>query len=381
MIDQEKFHECLQNAGVEFITGVPDTLLNEFCLYATKLPKDRHVIAANEGNAVGLAAGYHLATGSVPVVYMQNSGIGNATNPLLSLTNKDVYAIPMVLVIGWRGDPSIKDHAQHKKQGQLTPVLLESMDIPFRILEDNLAEALDSAKWAVSTAQEISGPTALIAKKGVLAKAEKDIVDPEDSIYSMSREKAIECILKNIPTDSICIATTGRATRELYELRNLSGAGHDMDFLNVGAMGHASSIATGIALSQKNRLVVCLDGDAAAIMHLGALTTTGVLGPSNFLHVVLNNGAHESVGGQPSAGFKINLTAIAKNAGYKTIGAAVETEQALQDATQTLLKTEGPAFIDIHIRKGVRKNLPPLKVSHIDLKDMFVKKNRELRCE
>lgn len=374
MIDLKKFHECLQGAGVEFMTGVPDTLLNDFCLYAeAKLPRERNVIAANEGNAVALAAGYHLATGSVALVYMQNSGLGNTVNPLLSLTQQAVYAVPLVLLIGWRGDPDIKDHVQHQKQGAITPVLLEAMDIPFRILGEDLEDALDAAEWAVRTARKMSGPAALLAKKGVLAKKKKEIFESRDSIYNMSRENAIECILKSVPADAICIATTGRATRELHELRNLSGTGHDLDFLNVGAMGHASSIAAGIALAAKDRLVVCLDGDAAAIMHLGSLTTTGVLGLPNFLHVVLNNGAHESVGGQPSAGFKANLTAIAENAGYKTVGSSVETEQALRDAVSTLLPAENPAFIDVRIRKGIRSDLPLLKIAHLDLKESFMK--------
>ncbi len=374
MIDQKKFHECLQDVGVEFITGVPDSLLNEFCLYAVaELPPERHVIAANEGNAVALAAGYHLATGSVPLVYMQNSGIGNAMNPLLSLTNKDVYAIPMVLLVGWRGDPDIKDHSQHKKQGELTPVLMDAMDIPFRVIDSDGEDAFEAARWAVRTAREISGPAALIAKKGMFAQSKKKETAAEDGKYNMSRENAIECIMRSVPADTIFVATTGRATRELFVLRNLSGTDHNMDFLNVGAMGHASSISNGIALGAKNRLVVCLDGDAAAIMHLGSLTTTGLLGSSNFLHVVLNNGAHESVGGQPTAGFKANLTAIAKNSGYNTVGYAVETEQKLRDAIKVLLATGGPAFIDIHIRKGIRSDLGPLNVSLGNLKDIFMK--------
>ncbi len=373
MIDQKKFHECLRKAGVEFMTGVPDTLLNDFCLYAlANLPADRHVIAANEGNAVALAAGYHLATGSVPLVYMQNSGLGNTVNPLLSLADKTVYAIPMVLLIGWRGDPAVKDHPQHKKQGEVTLTMLECMGIPFRVLEDDLDGSMVSAEWAVRTALEQSAPTALIAKKGVLAKPEKDSAEDSDSRYSLSREKAIECVLGNIPTDSICIATTGRATRELHALRELSGAGHDKDFLNVGAMGHASSIAVGIALAAKERLVVCLDGDAALIMHLGSLTTTGMLGLPNFLHVVLNNGAHESVGGQPSAGFKANLTAIAENAGYTTIGKAVETERELGEAIKTLLSADGPAFVEVRIKKGIRKDISSLKVDLDELKTAFV---------
>lgn len=373
MIDQKKFYECLQDAGVEFVTGVPDTLLNDFCLYmASELPQDRHVIAANEGNAVALAAGYHLATGSIPLVYMQNSGIGNATNPLLSLVNQGVYAIPMVLLIGWRGAPDVKDHAQHKKQGEIMPILLQAMDIPFRIIDNDGEEAFELARWAVDSACERSGPVALLAKKGMFEKGQKDEASAVGQAFSMSREQAIHCIINSLPEDTIFVATTGRATRELYDLRRLNGMGHETDFLNVGAMGHASQIAAGIALARKDRLVVCLDADAAAIMHLGGLTTIGKLSPPNFLHVALNNGAHESVGGQESAGFVVNLTGIAENAGYRTIDTAVQTEQDLQEAVQTFMSAKGPFFVDIHIRKGIRSDLGPLKVSLSELKETFM---------
>lgn len=380
MIDQKKFHDCLQHAGVQFMTGVPDTLLNDFCLYAqANLPPDRHVIAANEGNAVALAAGYHLATGTVPLVYMQNSGIGNTVNPLLSLADKNVYSIPMVLVIGWRGDPGAKDHPQHQKQGEATPGLLECMGIPFRVLTDDFDDALASAEWAVRTARETNSPTALIAKKGVLAKPEKDIPESTGREYPMSREEAMAFVLKYVPENAVFVATTGRASRELHALRELNGEEHAHDFLNVGAMGHASSIATGIALAAKDRLVVCLDGDAALIMHMGSLTTTGMLGLPNFLHVVLNNGAHESVGGQSSAGFKADLSAMAADAGYKTIGKAVETQQELGQAIKTLLSAGGPAFVEVRIRKGIRAGLPPLKFSHLEIKELLMKNLKDCK--
>ncbi len=373
MIDQKQFLKQLQDAGVDFITGVPDTLLNDFCLHAASTwPDDSHVIAANEGNAVALAAGHHLGTGGIPLVYMQNSGLGNATNPLLSLTNREVYSIPMVLLIGWRGDPEVADHPQHQKQGRLTIPLLEAMEIPFKILRDDEAEAFQAAQWAVDTAREQSVPTALVVKKGVLAKLKKD-EKLEDSPYPMTREQAIECVLDCIPQDAICVATTGRATRELHALRGLKGMGHENDFLNVGAMGHASSIALGIALAKPNRLVVCLDGDAAAIMHLGALTTTGKLNPSNLLHVVLNNGAHESVGGQLSAGFNANLTAIAENTDFNTPGRAIETKQELAKAVNALVALERPAFVEVRIRKGIRPDLPPLKIIPKGLKGPLMK--------
>lgn len=369
MINSERFYMMLKNTGVNFFTGVPDSLLNDFCLYlADNLPQDQHTIAANEGNAIAIAAGYHIATGTLPMVYMQNSGIGNSVNPLISLTNKETYAIPMILLIGWRGSPGVNDWAHHKKQGQETPVLLESLDIPYKVLDDNEVEAADLIKWAWETAMEKSGPVALLAKKGILSGGSKKNLLLEESEYPLSRENAIECIINTVPKDTIFVATTGRATREIYEVRESQGAGHEHDFLNVGAMGHASSIALGISIGSQNRLVVCLDGDAAAIMHLGSFAIAGTSGRSNLLHIVLNNGAHESVGGQPSAGHKINFTGIAESAGYHTVGCEVADKMGLEAAIKKLILSPGPGFIDMRIRKGIRMDIPSLKVSLIDSK-------------
>lgn len=373
MIDQKKLLNHLQESKVEFITGVPDTLLNDFCLSVEEeWPKEQHVIAANEGNAVALAVGYHLATNSVPIVYMQNSGIGNTINPLLSMTNKEVYGIPLILLIGWRGDPSLNDWAQHKKQGELTPVLMDDLDIPYKVVEDNLELVLDSFSWAIKTAQEINSPVAIIAKKGVFEKGEKEDAMNQPSIYELTRESAMAFIIDTLPEDTVYVATTGRASRELHAIREFRGMGHENDFLNIGAMGHASSIAVGIAISKKDRLVVCLDGDAGAIMHLGSFTTTGLIQPKNFLHIVLNNGAHESVGGQPSAGFNSDLAGIAEKSGYKTIDKPVNTKQGLTQSLRKALEIKGPSFIEVTIRKGMRKEVPPLRVVHKDLKEVLM---------
>ena len=374
MINIKQFYNCLLGNGVDFITGVPDSLLNDFCNYVQEnMAEDKHVIAANEGNAIALAAGYNLATGTIPLVYMQNSGLGNSLNPLLSLTNKEVFSIPMVLLVGWRGDPSISDHVQHEKQGYLTMPLLDSADIPSRILVDDTAEALAAAEWAIKTAGEKSGPVALVVKKNVLTKDKK--IEPEVSVHNklLSREEAIDCVLQKLPDDTRYVATTGRATREIHSLREKHGQPHDKDFLNLGAMGHASSIAAGIALGARGIKVVCLDGDAGLIMHLGSLTTAGKLELPNFIHIVFNNGVHESVGGQPSAGYISNLTAIAENAGYETIGVSVDTKEAIEEALQSLLKTVKPKFLEIVIRKGISDDLGPLKIDQHNLKDQFVK--------
>lgn len=366
MIDIRQFSDIILENGVEFISGVPDTLLNDFCLQVeSNWPADKHVIAANEGNAVAMAAGYHLATNTVPLVYMQNSGIGNAVNPLISLTHQSVYGIPMILLIGWRGEPGIKDHPQHTKQGELTPVLMNDLDIPWKKLTDDINEAAEIIKWAVKDAIENSRPVAILVPKRVLEKGEKDGFEDQPGL--MSREEAIHCIVDSLPNDTIFVAATGRATRELYEVRRLRNESHDHDFLNVGAMGHTSSIAAGIALANSSRLVVCLDGDASAIMHMGAMAVLGQkkqLG--NLLHIVLNNGVHESVGGQKAVSGNIDLFRIAEHAGYNTTKAQILSDQSLISAlNEFILHTDGPKFIEVKIKKGMRKDLPPLK---LDLK-------------
>ena len=366
MINQEKLIEAFRRQGVEFFTGVPDSFLNGFCTCLTSAaPPERHVITANEGNAVAMAAGYYLATGRVPLVYMQNSGMGNAVNPILSLTDKQVYSIPMVFLIGWRGQSGTGDHDHHAAQGRLTLTLLDDMEIPYRILSDNDADASADAAWSVQTARESSLPAALVVPKGVCTGEKKPF---ENETYPLSREDAIRIVIEHSPPDAACVATTGRATRELYAVRTENGAYAARDFLNVGAMGHAVSVAQGLALADKSRPVICFDGDAAAIMHMGSLTMASKLDVPNLLHIVLNNGAHESVGGQPSAGHLIDFTGIAAGCGYETAGKAVETQRELCGAIERLSNRTRAGFIDVKIRKGIRKGLPSIDISTLELK-------------
>lgn len=362
MVDQKYLFESLQKMGINFFTGVPDSLLNDFCLYMVKnIPDRQHVMAANEGNAIGIAAGHYLATGNIPVVYMQNSGIGNATNPLLSLAHDSVYGIPMILVIGWRGDPSISDHAQHKKQGELTPVLLKDMDIPYEILDDENT-VIPKFEWAINKAKEISSPVALIAKKAILAEKEKKQVYPESNL--MSREEAICSVIDAFGEDAIYLGTTGRATRELNEQLKLHGVGEGHEFHNVGSMGHVSSVGLGIALACPDKQIVVFDGDAAAVMHLGAFATNSRYKVGNMIHIVLNNGANESVGGQPSAGYVVNLTEIAAACGYLTSGCAIETKEELLALIRKHKNGAMPLFIEIRVRQGIRSNMPKLTINH-----------------
>lgn len=362
MVNQAQLFESLDKLGVKFFTGVPDSLLNDFCLYLVNNISDgQHVMAANEGNAIAIAAGNYMATGNIPVVYMQNSGIGNATNPLLSLTHDCVYGIPMILVIGWRGDPSINDHAQHKKQGELTPVLMSDMDIPYEILDAD-DTVIDKFTWALNKAKEISSPVALIAKKAILTQKEKKQTYAESKL--MNREEAVAAVADVFGSDAIYLGTTGRATREVHEQLIAHGIGEGHEWQNVGSMGHVSSVGLGLALARPDKRIVVFDGDAAAVMHLGALVTNCRYKAGNMVHIVLNNGVNESVGGQPSAGYLIDLTTVAKACGYRTVGHAVETKEELQQIVRENQSGEMPLFIDVHVRQGIRSDMPKLNIDH-----------------
>ena len=358
---QELFIE-LDHLGVKFFTGVPDSRLNDFCLYlSANIPDNRHVMAANEGNAIAIAAGNYMATGGIPLVYMQNSGIGNAANPLLSLTHGCVYGIPMILVIGWRGDPAGSDHAQHRRQGELTTVLMKDMDIPYEIL-DNDNTVVDKFRWAVGKTRELSSPVALIVKKAILTQKEKKQKYPESPL--MNREEAVSAVLDIIGSDAVYLGTTGRATRELHEQLKIHGIREGHEFQNVGSMGHVSSVGLGIALGRSDRRVVVFDGDAAAVMHMGSLATMCRYKPSNMIHIVLNNGVNESVGGQKSAGQVIDLTGVAKACGYVTIGHPVTKREELQAILEWGVNESRPLFIDVWVRQGIRGDMPKLDIDH-----------------
>jgi len=378
MIDSQKFYNLLKNEEINFFTGVPDSLLNDFCMYLSdNLSNNEHIIAANEGNAVGIAAGNYLSTGKLPLVYMQNSGIGNALNPLISLTNKETYSIPMVLLIGWRGAPGTEDWAHHKKQGEESSQILKTLNIPYKILDTTMNnKASEVIQWASKTAKKNSSPVAILVKKRILEKGEKKNLLLEKSELEMTREDVIETVIRNVPKNSLFVATTGRATREIVEVRNKLGFGYKNNFLNVGSMGHASAIVNGIASGEKKRLIVCLDGDSAAIMHLGSMAIIGTSGYPNILHIILNNGAHESVGGQPSVGQIINFTGIAKNMGYQTVESQIETRKYLVETIETLIKNNNlskPKFIDVYIRKGIRNDIPKLNASLNEIKNNFMR--------
>lgn len=340
---------------VGFYAGVPDSLLSPFTgeIVNKYDISNRHVVAANEGNAVGLAAGYHLATGGIPCVYMQNSGEGNALNPYASLLAPEVYGIPCVFVVGWRGEPGTKDEPQHVFQGEITQSLLELLTIQTVIIEKDMSEEKFKAAAEDMRQQLLEGKCiACIVEKGALTS--ENPVKYANS-YTVKREDAIEELVKGIG-EGIIVSTTGKASRELFEIREKNGQSHKYDFLTVGSMGHSSSIALGIALEKKDRKIWCIDGDGAALMHMGAMAVIGANAPDNFVHIVINNEAHETVGGMPTVAGKIDLAKIAEGCGYQNILKAATLEE-ITVAAECAKKADKLTFIEIKAALGARSDL------------------------
>lgn len=351
-----KVKDFIKEISADFYAGVPDSQLKALCNWLIDTygnDPTHHVIAANEGNAAALAAGYHLATGKVPVVYMQNSGEGNIINPLASLLSTDVYAIPCVFVIGWRGEPGVHDEPQHVQQGKVTLGLMEVMGVPTFVIdkettETELAEAMDGFRAELAEGRSV----AFVVRKGAL---EYDGSPEYKNDNPMLREDIVRHIVA-VSGDDPIVSTTGKTSRELFEVREARGEDHSRDFLTVGSMGHASSIALGMALQKPGQRVWCVEGDGAVEMHMGALAVIGKVQPGNLVHVVINNAAHESVGGQPTAMGGVDLVAIAKAVGYPN-ATSVATPEELDAALHDAVSHGGPTFIEAKSAIGSRPDL------------------------
>ena len=363
------FFETLTRHNINTFYGVPDSLLKDFCAYVTDhVSPSHHIITANEGAAVGMAAGHYIATGKVSAVYLQNSGFGNIINPILSLTHREVYNIPVLLLIGWRGQPGVHDEPQHVAQGRLMKELLRASEIPFSVLGPSVMNCASEVEMMVGAAvdhfNEKKTPYALLIERDTFSPY-KLVNVGEEVGESLTRESALSIILDAVGAQDVVVSTTGMPSREVFELREKKKQGHHQDFLTVGCMGHCSSIAAGIALSHRGRKVYCLDGDGAAIMHLGTMPVLGNISQQskllgNLKHIVINNGAHDSVGGQPTAaasrlGF---LTDTALSFGYVTpTKAPVRTREELVAAMQKLKESEELSFLEVAVKKGSRKDL------------------------
>ena len=355
----------------DFYTGVPDSQLKALCNYlmdAYGIDPRHHIIAANEGNCAALAAGYHLATGKVPVVYMQNSGEGNIINPVASLLNDRVYAIPVLFIVGWRGEPGVHDEPQHIYQGEVTVKLLEDMGIETFVIGKDTADAeVEAAMARFRKAFAAGRDAAFVIRKGALTDAPKVVYRNDNA---MAREDIIRHIVKASGEDPI-VSTTGKASRELFETRVANGQSHKYDFLTVGSMGHSSSIALGIALNKPERRIWCVDGDGAVLMHMGAMAVIGANRPKNLIHVVINNGAHETVGGMPTVAGRIDVVAVAKACGYPS-AVSVDTFEALDGELEAAKARGELSLIEVKCAIGARDDLGRPTTTALENKQNFM---------
>lgn len=367
-----KVETLVEIIGADFYTGVPDSQLKALCNYLMKtygIDPKHHIIAANEGNSAALAAGYHLATGKIPVVYMQNSGEGNVINPIASLLNDHVYAIPAIFIVGWRGEPGTKDEPQHVYQGEITIKLLEDMDIrPFVIRKETTEKEMREVMKEFDELLSKGKNVAFVISKGAISYDEK--VEYTNSNI-MSREAIINHIVKVSGGDPI-VSTTGKASRELFEIREANDQKHKYDFLTVGSMGHSSSIALGIAINKPNSKIWCIDGDGAVLMHMGAMALIGANKPENLVHIVINNGAHETVGGMPTVGEQIDISAIAKACGYQSV-ITVDNFEDLDRALVMAKEAKKLSFIEAECSIGAREDLGRPTTTAIENKEHFMR--------
>jgi len=372
-----KVEKLVEIIGSDFYIGVPDSQLKALCNYLMNtygIDQKHHIIAANEGNCTALAAGYHLATGKIPVVYMQNSGEGNIINPVASLLNDKVYAIPMVFIVGWRGEPGVYDEPQHIYQGEVTVKLLEDMQIKTFIIgketsDEEVAAAMEDFRSVLEAGKDV----AFIVRKDALSYDGK--VKYENS-NTMIREEIIQHIVKASGEDPI-VSTTGKASRELFETRVANGQSHKYDFLTVGSMGHSSSIALGVAINKPNTKIWCVDGDGAVLMHMGSMAVLGANAPKNMIHVVINNGAHETVGGMPTVASKIDLVAIAQACGY-TNAVCVDNFKDLDKELAAAKKRNELSLIEVQCAIGARDDLGRPTTTALENKQNFMKYLKEL---
>lgn len=370
MVSVENFCKKLADNGIDFFTGVPDSLLKNLCAYITdNLPQNRHIIAANEGNALAIATGYHLATSKIACVYMQNSGQGNIVNPLLSLVDEDVYKIPVLFIIGWRGEPGVHDEPQHVKQGKLTNKLLETLGVEYSVLSPDTENADKIVQNAVDYIKETNKPFALVVRKGTFDKY--NLQNKKTNCSNLSRETAIGIVVGVIQNNAAIVSTTGQISRELYEYRVKNNMPHSKDFLTVGSMGHASSIAFGIALAQPERPIFIFDGDGATLMHMGAIPVIASQKLKKFKHIIFNNQAHDSVGSQPTCANMIDYVKMAESCGYDKAW-SVSTQEELQTVLPDVISFDGTCLLEIKVKCGAREDLGRPKETPIENKKLFM---------
>ena len=373
MIAPNDFLFALKKAKIKFVTGVPDSLLKDFCAYSQKKFKKNHIISTNEGSAVGLAIGHFLATKKPALVYMQNSGLGNIINPITSLASSEVYGIPMILLIGWRGEITSKnnqiyDEPQHKKQGKITLSQLKLLNIPYKLINKNTKNIKLLINNLIKISLKKKTPVAIVVRKNTFSKFKHyPKITIKNKLY---REDVIKEIIEEVKEKNFIISTTGMASRELYEARKLLKQNTYKDFLTIGGMGHANQIATGIALMKPNKKIICIDGDGALLMHMGSMAISSQC--KNLIHIIINNKSHDSVGGQPTRGEFIDFTKISKACGYK-YNKVIKVKKNIKIEIRKALKKKNNSLMVISCEKGYRKNLGRPKENLQIRKNMFIK--------
>lgn len=369
MIDTLKFFNSLRENNIDFFTGVPDSLLKEFCFCVTEnTSKSQHIINANEGSSIGLSIGYNLSTNKIPLVYFQNSGLGNIINPFTSLAHESVFKIPMLLFIGWRGEPRKKDEPQHIFQGKITEVILRTLEIEYEILNTNTSESIYQLKRVVKKIEEYQKPIAILVKKNSFSKYS---FKSKSKQYNLKREKCIQIIIDNLKSEDIVVSTTGKTSRELNEVSDKNESKNPM-FYTIGGMGHANQISLGISNNCSKR-VFCFDGDGSVIMHMGSMGIVGNNAKNNYYHVLFNNGTHESVGGQPTIGDVINFELLSKSLGYKNYHKLTSERDLSYFFKNTIDSVEGPVLIEVLVGSSSRSDLGRPKETPLEQKNKFIK--------
>ncbi len=366
MIKVVSLINILKKNNCNFFTGVPDSILKELSSSLKNKNKKNHIIATNEGSAVSLGIGYYLAKNKVPCIYMQNSGLSNALNPLISIAHQKVYSIPLVLIIGWRGSPKIKDEPQHNVKGRITKQILKLLNINFTVLRTK--EDLIKFDEQIKAAKKNKSVVACLIENGILEKNKIKI--SKKDFYNLNKEFFLRVLLKNLPNKSKIIASTGYNSRELMHLRERYNFKNCKDFYMVGGMGHTSSVALGYSLSSKNK-TICIDGDGSLLMHLGSIKMAGYFANKNFKYILLNNNTHDSVGGQSTHADNVDFKKLSQSLGIKNFY-LIKNKININKKIKNFINNKNASFLEVKVTGSKIKNLPRPK-DLIKIKREFMK--------
>tara|TARA_B100000965_G_scaffold405560_1_gene440070 strand:- start:327 stop:1427 length:1101 start_codon:yes stop_codon:yes gene_type:complete len=366
MIKIDSLINVLKKNNCNFYTGVPDSVLKELSIILQNKNKNNHVIATNEGSAVSIAVGNYLSTKKIPCVYMQNSGLSNAMNPLISIAHQKVYSIPLILIIGWRGSPKIKDEPQHNVKGKITEKILKLLNIKYTIIRSN--KDLKNFDKQIKYSKKNKSTVACLIENGTLEKNKKKL--KKKDYYNLDKELFLKTLLENLKSNSKIISSTGYNSRELMYLRQKYNFKKSKDFYMVGGMGHTSSVAFGYSLSNKKN-TICIDGDGSFLMHLGSIKTIGTFANKNLKYILLNNNTHDSVGGQSTYAKNMNLEKFSKALGFKKF-LCIKNKKDLKKKINNFLNGNTLSFLEVRVSNSKTKNLPRPK-DLIKIKNQFMK--------